>query len=76
MKFCGKFGTPEEIRISSENLVDKMSGDKWERYRGNDVLVPKEQFVIAKSMPKIKPAAYLNKPRNLEARVNSIKLSY
>ncbi|WP_342575219.1 hypothetical protein [Paenibacillus sp. FSL M8-0142] len=48
MKFCGKFGTPEEIRISSENLVDKMSGDKWERYRGNDVLVPKEQFVIAK----------------------------
>lgn len=48
MKFCGKFGTPEEISNSSENLVDKMTGDKWERYRGNDVLVPKEQFEIAK----------------------------
>ncbi|GIO35751.1 hypothetical protein J41TS12_06120 [Paenibacillus antibioticophila] len=48
MKFCGKFSTPEEIRISSENLVDKMTSDKWERYRGNDVLVPKEQFEVAK----------------------------
>lgn len=48
MKFCGKFGTPEEIKISSENLVDKMTGDKWERYRGNDVLVPREQYEIAK----------------------------
>lgn len=48
MKFCGKFGTPEEIQQSSQNLVDKMSGDKWERYRGNDVLIPKEQYEIAK----------------------------
>lgn len=48
MKFCGKFGTPEEIQRSSENLVDKMTGDKWERYRGNDVLVPKEQYEMAK----------------------------
>ncbi|MBP2242956.1 hypothetical protein J2Z40_003538 [Cytobacillus eiseniae] len=49
MKFCGKFSTAEEIQRSSENLVDKMSGDKWERYRGNDVLVPKEQYEIARN---------------------------
>ncbi|WP_442597673.1 hypothetical protein [Neobacillus sp. D3-1R] len=48
MKFCGKFSTPEEIQRSSENLVNKMTGDKWEKYRGNDVLVPKEQYEIAK----------------------------
>ncbi|MEH7525327.1 hypothetical protein V7149_18945 [Bacillus sp. JJ1503] len=48
MKFCGKFGTPEEIKASSEALVKKMTGDKWERYRGNKVLVPKEQYDIAK----------------------------
>lgn len=47
MKFCGKFGTPEEIQESSKNLVNKMTKDEWERYRGNKVLVPKEQYEIA-----------------------------
>ncbi|SFM41798.1 hypothetical protein SAMN03159341_1327 [Paenibacillus sp. 1_12] len=57
MKFCGKFGTTEEIRNSSENLVDKMTGDKWERYRGNDVLVPNEQFEIAKKYAEDKASS-------------------
>lgn len=48
MKFYGKFETPEEIKKSSEELVRKMTKDDWERYRGNDVLVPKEQYEIAK----------------------------
>jgi len=48
MKFCGKFGTPDEIQKSSEDLVKKLAGDKWERYRGNKILVPKEQHDIAK----------------------------
>lgn len=52
MKFCGKFGTPQEIKKSSEDLVEKMAGDKWERYRGNKVLVPKEQYEIARDYAK------------------------
>lgn len=48
MKFYGKFETPEEIKKSSEELVRKMTKDDWERYRGNDVLIPKEQYEVAK----------------------------
>ncbi|GGF88768.1 hypothetical protein GCM10010913_07810 [Paenibacillus aceti] len=48
MKFYGKFETPEEIKKSSEELVRKMTKDDWNRYRGNDVLVPQEQYEIAK----------------------------
>lgn len=44
MKFCGKYGSEKEIKSSSEKLAKKLAGDKWERYRGNDVLVPEEQY--------------------------------
>lgn len=47
MKFCGKFGSATEIKESSEALVNKLASDKWERYRGNKILVPKEQYEIA-----------------------------
>lgn len=49
MKFCGKFGSLEEIKISSESLVNKLASDKWERYRGNKILVPKEQYEVARN---------------------------
>lgn len=49
MKFCGKFGSPEEIKTSSESLVKKLAGDKWEKYRGNKILVPKEQYEVARN---------------------------
>lgn len=48
MKFCGKFGSIEEINNSSRDLVNKLASDKWERYRGNKILVPEEQFDVAK----------------------------
>lgn len=44
MKFCGKYGSKEEIINSAKSLTDKLAGEKWERYRGNDVLVPSEQY--------------------------------
>lgn len=52
MKFCGKFGSPTEIKESSEALVHKLASDKWERYRGNKILVPKEQFEVARDYAK------------------------
>ena len=38
MKFCGRFETSEEIQESAKQVVDKLAGPKWERYRGNKVL--------------------------------------
>jgi len=49
MKFCGRFDTPEEIQASAKHIVDKLAGSKWERYRGNDVLIPEEQYAGAKA---------------------------
>lgn len=48
MKFCGRFETREEIENSAKNVVNKLAGPKWEKYRGNKVLVPKEQYPEAK----------------------------
>lgn len=48
MKFCGRFGSPDEVKKSAENLVEKLAGKKWERYRGNKVLIPTEQYSEAK----------------------------
>jgi len=52
MKFCGKFGSPAEIKESSAALVKKLASDKWERYRGNKILVPEEQYEIARDYAK------------------------
>lgn len=49
MKFCGRFDTPKEIQASAKHVVDKLAGSKWERYRGNDVLIPEEQYAEAKA---------------------------
>lgn len=48
MKFCGAYETQEQIQKSSENLVKKLMNSKWDRYRDNDILVPKEQYGVAK----------------------------
>lgn len=48
MKFCGAYESEAQIKESSENLVKKLAGEKWDRYRGNKVLVPSEQAKIAK----------------------------
>lgn len=52
MKFCGKYETDEQIRKSSENLVKNLTSEKWDRYRGNKVLVPSEQSEIAREYAK------------------------
>lgn len=44
MKFCGRYETTEEIIHSSKVLAKKLAGDEWEKYRGNKVLVPSEQY--------------------------------
>lgn len=44
MKFCGKYSTSEEATKSAQKLARNLAGDKWTRYRGNDVLVPHEQY--------------------------------
>jgi hypothetical protein len=66
MKFYGKFETPEEIKKSSEELVRKMTKDDWERYRGNDVLIPKEQYEIAKNYAE-------NKARELSEQAEKLR---
>lgn len=49
MKFCGHFDSPEEIEKSARQIVNKLASPSWERYRGTKVLVPQEQYSIAKS---------------------------
>lgn len=80
MKFCGRFETPEEIRDSAKHVVDKLAGSEWERYRGNKVLVPKEQYLEAKryaeeasknyqiQAKKYRVAGNVNKADMLEAK--------
>ncbi|MED1643046.1 hypothetical protein P4U99_07565 [Brevibacillus agri] len=68
MKFYGKFETPEEIKKSSEELVRKMTKDDWERYRGNDVLVPKEQYEIAKKYAEDKARELSEQAEKLRAQ--------
>lgn len=48
IKFCGRYETPEEIKASSENVAKELAGDKWAKYRGNNVLVPSEQYEYIK----------------------------
>lgn len=48
MKFCGGYQTQEQIQKSSEKLVRKLVSKDWDRYRGNKVLVPSEQYELAK----------------------------
>lgn len=44
MKFNGKYNTTEEIKKSSKEIVNKMIGEKWEKYENNPLDVPSEQF--------------------------------
>jgi len=44
MKFCGKYDASEEIKQSSRELANRLAGDGWDKYRGNKVLVPSEQY--------------------------------
>lgn len=65
MKFCGKYETDEEINKSAKNLVQKLSGHKWEKYRGNKVLVPSEQYEKACDYAKEKSEEYLKQSEKL-----------
>lgn len=60
MKFCGRFETSEQIQISSKNIVNKLASPKWERYRGNKVLIPKEQYFEAKKYAEDTSKEYQN----------------
>lgn len=65
MKFYGNFGSPEEIRNSARNVVDRLADDKWERYRGNPVLIPKEQYETAKAYAREMADAYKKQAESL-----------
>ena len=54
MKFCGGYQTTEQIQNSSENLVKKLASPKWDRYRDNEILIPKEQYEPAKKFAQAK----------------------
>ncbi|OFI05980.1 hypothetical protein CLOACE_13610 [Clostridium acetireducens DSM 10703] len=54
MKFCGAYQTADEIKRRSENLVKKLVHPKWDRYRNNDILIPKEQYSVAKNFAEKK----------------------
>lgn len=70
MKFCGKYETPEEINNSAKNLVNKLAGDKWERYRDNKVLIPSEQYEKACEYAKEKSEQYLKQSEKFRQEGN------
>lgn len=47
MKFCGKYNSPAEIQKSAKNVVDKFAGSKFDKYRGQKLLIPSEQYDIS-----------------------------
>ncbi|QGG46640.1 hypothetical protein [Heliorestis convoluta] len=47
MKFIGRYESQEEIEKSAQGLVKKLTSKKWDKYRGNKVLVPSEQYELA-----------------------------
>ena len=85
MKFCGKYGTKEEIVSSAKSLTDKLAGENWERYRGNDILVPSEQYEHIKKYAedkandlneqarKLRSQGYFDKAKNLQEKANNYK---
>ena len=72
MKFCGAYQTKEEIVKSSENTVNKLAGKKWDKYRGHDVLVPKEQYEYAKKYA-LEQAEILEKQALIEQQKGNIE---
>lgn len=49
MKMCGRYSTQEEIKKSSEALVEKMvKNKKWEKYKDSPMDIPSEQVDIAR----------------------------
>lgn len=47
MKFCGKYNSPTEIQKSAKDVVDKFAGSKFDKYRGQKLLIPSEQYDIS-----------------------------
>lgn len=70
MKFCGHFSTPEEIKKSAGNLVEKLASKEWERYRGKKILVPTEQFSEAKKYSENISKKYLEQAKQVRSQGN------
>lgn len=54
MKMLGKFSTDDEIRKSSEAIVNKIVSDDWKKYQGSPIDLPSEQVEYAKEFATIK----------------------
>ena len=70
MKFCGHFDTPEEITASAKHIVDKLAGPKWERYRGNEVLIPEEHYSEAKAYAESASRKYAEQAKKFRSQGN------
>lgn len=75
MKFCGRFGSADEIKESAENLIEKLAGSKWERYCGNKVLVPTEQYSEAKKYAESISEKYIEQAEKFRNQGNIEKAS-
>lgn len=73
MKFCGKFGSAVEIKASARHVVDKLASDKWERYRGNKVLIPSEQYDAACTYSRDTAAKYLKQAARFRQQGDTAK---
>lgn len=74
MKFCGKFSTQKEINDSAKFVADRLASDKWERYRGNSVLVPSEQYKAAKKYALKTSENYYNQAQKCRQEGNIEKV--
>lgn len=70
MKFCGGYQTKEEIQKSSEKIVRKLVSKDWDRYRGNKILIPSEQYELAKSYAQDEAEKLFNKAKELRENGN------
>lgn len=75
MKFCGKFGSKDEINDSAKHVVDKLASDKWERYRGNKVLIPSEQYDVAQKYASDTSKKYFEQAEKFREEGNLEKAS-
>ncbi|MGM0410280.1 MAG: hypothetical protein ACQEQF_05895 [Bacillota bacterium] len=72
MKFCGKYGTPGEIRNSAEKLANKLAktNSEWDKYRGNTINVPSEQYEIIQEYSKNRSKELFKQAQNFKEQGN------
>lgn len=73
MKFCGKYGSQAEIQNSARDIVDRFAGSRFEKYRGQKLLVPSEQYDPALNYARDKAAEFRNAAQKLRTSGNHDK---